>query len=71
MQKTYAVEKNEILQQIEAKWEPVFNRPKEASFDEFLARFRNYVTIQQCTIGPWPCVDGEHGKAIKWDEVLP
>ena len=50
VQKTYAVETNEILQQIEAKWELVFNRPKEASFDEFLARFRNYVKIQQCTI---------------------
>ena len=49
-QKTYAVETNKILQQIEAKWEPVFNRAKEASFDEFLARFRNYVKIQQCTI---------------------
>ena len=49
-QRTYAVETNEILQQIEAKWEPVFNRPQEANFDEFLARFRNYVKIQQCTI---------------------
>ena len=49
-QKTYAVETKEILQQIEAKWEPVFNRPKEASFDEFLARFRNYVKIRRCTM---------------------
>ena len=32
LQKTYAVETNEILQQIEKKWEPVFNRPEEASF---------------------------------------
>ena len=36
-QKTYAVETNEILQQIEKKWEPVFNRPKEANFEEFLS----------------------------------
>ena len=50
VQKTYAVETNEILQQIEQKWEPVFNRPKEASFEEFLERCRNYVQIQQCTI---------------------
>ena len=50
VQKTYAVETNEILQQIEKKWEPVFNRPKEASFQEFLERFRNYVQVQQCTI---------------------
>ena len=49
-QKTYAAETNEILQQIEKKWEPVFNRPKEASFEEFLERFRNYVQVQQCTI---------------------
>ena len=40
-QKTYAVETNDILQQIEKKWEPVFNRPKESNFDEFLARFRS------------------------------
>ena len=45
IQKTYAVETNEILRQIEKKWEPVFNRPKEASFEEFLERFRNYVQI--------------------------
>ena len=50
VQKTYAVETNEILQQIEKKWEPVFNRPKEANCEEFLGRFRNYVEIQQCTI---------------------
>ena len=49
-QKTYAVETNEILQQIEKKWEPVFNRPKEANFDEFLARFRDYVEVKQCEI---------------------
>ena len=48
--KKSAVETNDILQQIEKKWEPVFNRPKESNFDEFLARFRNYVKIQQCTI---------------------
>ena len=50
VQKTYAFETNEILQQIEKKWEPVFNRPKEASFEEFLERFRNDVQVQQCTI---------------------
>ena len=50
VQEAYADETNEILQQIEKKWEPVFNRPKEANFEEFLERFRNYVQIQQCTI---------------------
>ena len=50
VQKTYAVSTNEILQQIEKKWEPVFDRPKEASFEEFLERFRDYVQIQHCTI---------------------
>ena len=48
--KTYAVETNEILQQIEKQWEPVFNRPQEANFDEFLARFRENVEVKQCEI---------------------
>ena len=67
VQKTYAVETNEILQKIEQKWEPFFNRPKEASFEEFLERFRNYVQSQQCTI---PELTGKDLKS-KAKEIFP
>ena len=46
----YAVETSDILQQIEQQWEPISNREKEADFGDFLTRFRDHVEVQQCEL---------------------
>ena len=46
----YAVETSDILQQIEQQWEPISNREKEADFGDFLTRFIDHVEVQQCEL---------------------